>query len=221
MESLPPAARLLLLSLPPCFTRPTFRRAIVLLFAAILTTGRRTTHNLLRTAGILSPCDSSSYCRVLSEASWSRLRLATASTRFVVVHLGTSAPLMLVEDDTVDVHRRKKRFTAKRAIATPSTPAIRTPPIAMATSGSSSPCPSVWPARHGRGLCRCWSCCTRPKKTTLLRADATVHRLPWSGYSCVCCCAGCPSGPWSSWATRATTATSRPTSRNSTAHIWL
>jgi DDE superfamily endonuclease len=110
MDSIPPAARPLLLSLASSFTRPTFRRVVVLLFAALLTTGRRTIHNLLRTAGILAPGDCSSYRRVLSEASWSGLRLAAALTRFVVLHFDTPGPLLLVGDDTVDEHRGKKVY---------------------------------------------------------------------------------------------------------------
>jgi hypothetical protein len=50
MDSIPAAALPLLLHLAPAFTKPTFRRAIVLHFAALLTLGRRTVHNLLRTA---------------------------------------------------------------------------------------------------------------------------------------------------------------------------
>ena len=44
----------LLLALAPAFTQPTFGRFTTLLAAAVLTTGRRTVANLLRTAG-LSP----------------------------------------------------------------------------------------------------------------------------------------------------------------------
>jgi hypothetical protein len=108
MDSIPQAALPLLLQLAPVFTQPTFRRSVVLLFAAILTTGRRTTHNLLRTVGVLAPGDSSSYRRVLSEASWSCLRLAAALVRFVVVHFCPNGPLLLCGDDTVDEHRGKK-----------------------------------------------------------------------------------------------------------------
>src|SRR3954447_26467392 len=68
MDSIPTPALPLLLALAPAFTRPTFRRAVVLVFAAVLTTGRRTIHNLLRTAGVLAPGDGSSYRRVLSPA---------------------------------------------------------------------------------------------------------------------------------------------------------
>ena len=108
MDSIPPVALPLLLHLAPAFTQPTFRRAVVLLFAALLTTGRRTIQNLLRTVGILAPGDSSSYRRVLSEASWWGLRLAAALTRFVVGHFAPAGVLHLVGDDTVDEHRGKK-----------------------------------------------------------------------------------------------------------------
>jgi hypothetical protein len=90
------------------FTEPTFRRAVVLLFAAVLTTGRRTVSNLLRTAGGLARGDPSSYHRVLSQAKWSGLRLAAVLARFVLRHFWPSGPVRLVGDDTVDEHRGKK-----------------------------------------------------------------------------------------------------------------
>lgn len=114
MDSIPAAALPLLLHLAPAFTQPTFRRAVVLLFAALLTLGRRTVHNLLRTAGILAPGDSSSYRRVLSQASWSGLRLAAALTRFVVTHYCPAGVVRLVGDDTVDEHRGKKVYGKAR-----------------------------------------------------------------------------------------------------------
>jgi hypothetical protein len=50
----PPEATLLLLALTPAFTQPTSRRFVTLLAAALLTTGRRTVANVLRTAGPLA-----------------------------------------------------------------------------------------------------------------------------------------------------------------------
>src|SRR5436305_15273360 len=105
MYSIPQAALPLLLHLAPVFTQPTFRRSVVLLFAALLTTGRRTVQNLLRTVGILAPGDSSSYSRVLSEASWSGLRLAAALTRFDVGHFAPQGVQRPAGDDTADEHR--------------------------------------------------------------------------------------------------------------------
>ena len=59
------------------FTRPTWQRFSVLLFAAILTTGSRTLSNLLRTVDRLAPGDPSSYHRVISKRCWSIWRLGT------------------------------------------------------------------------------------------------------------------------------------------------
>lgn len=55
MRSIPPAAEPLIRDLDVAFTHPTYQRFVVLLFAAILTTGRRTVTNLLRTAEALAP----------------------------------------------------------------------------------------------------------------------------------------------------------------------
>jgi hypothetical protein len=104
MPILPDESLALLDSFAPVFTRPTYRRFLVLLGAAILTTGRRTVANLLRTAGSLAPGDPSSYRRVFSQARWSMIRLACALTRPLVALLPEDAPIVLVGDDTVVAH---------------------------------------------------------------------------------------------------------------------
>jgi DDE superfamily endonuclease len=88
----------------PVFTRPTYQRFLVLLGAAIITTGRRTVANLLRTAGALAPGHVSSYRRVFSRARWSLLGLACALTRHVVSLLPAEGPIVLAGDDTVVAH---------------------------------------------------------------------------------------------------------------------
>lgn len=108
MDSIPTLALPLLLQLAPAFTQPTFRRAVVLLFTAVLTTGRRTIHNLLRTAGILAPGDPCSYRRVLSQASWSGLRLTAALLRVLLACCCPDQLLYLAGDDTVVEHRGQK-----------------------------------------------------------------------------------------------------------------
>jgi hypothetical protein len=52
---LPSEAQPLLLALACAFTYPTFHRFTALMAAALLTTGRRTVANLLRTLGPLAP----------------------------------------------------------------------------------------------------------------------------------------------------------------------
>lgn len=92
----------------PAFTPATFARVQLLAVAAILTTGRRTIANLLRTVRHLTQGAPSSYHRVLSQAKWSGLRAAALLVRFLVRHFGANRPLRLVGDDTVCEHRGKK-----------------------------------------------------------------------------------------------------------------
>jgi hypothetical protein len=106
--SIPAPAARLLLPFAPAFTQPTFERACLLLLAALLTTGRRTVANLLRTLGGLARGDPSSYRRVLSAAQWSGLRLAAVVCRLAFVRFGPRAVIPLVADDTVTEHRGKK-----------------------------------------------------------------------------------------------------------------
>jgi hypothetical protein len=98
----------------PIFTRPTFRRFLTLLGAAILTIGRRTVANLLRTAGSLAPGATSSYRRVFSQARWSSIRLACALARRVVDLLPADDPIILVGDDTVFAHPGRHVFGKAR-----------------------------------------------------------------------------------------------------------
>ena len=92
----------------PAFTIATFARAQLLGVAAILTTGRRTLANLLRTVADLTEGDSSSYHRVLSLAQWSALSLAAILTRFLIQHCWPQGRIRLVGDDTVTEHPGKK-----------------------------------------------------------------------------------------------------------------
>jgi hypothetical protein len=86
----------------PVYTQPTYRRFLVLLGAAVLTTGRRTVANLLRT--VLAPGNASSYRRVFSQARWSMMQLACALTRLVLAGLPEGTPIVLAGDDTVIAH---------------------------------------------------------------------------------------------------------------------
>lgn len=101
---LPPEARPLLDAFAPIFTRPTSRRFNLLLVAAILTTGRHTIANLLRTLGRLAPGHRTTYQRVLSRARWSGLQLGCALAGLILARLVPDGPVTLVGDDTVDGH---------------------------------------------------------------------------------------------------------------------
>lgn len=101
---LPPEAQALVSVLAPHFTNPTYQRFSVLLVGALVTTGRRTVANLLRTLCHLAPGHPTDYRRVFSRAPWSGLALGCALMRFVVDHLLPDGPVRLVGDDTVDGH---------------------------------------------------------------------------------------------------------------------
>src|SRR6516165_4649745 len=110
MLILPEFAQPILGLFAPAFYHPTYQRFLVLLLAAVLTTGRRTVSNLLRTAAGLARGDASSFHRVLSQRRWSTLALARILTRFILDHWVPDGPVLLAGDDTVDEHRGAKVY---------------------------------------------------------------------------------------------------------------
>jgi hypothetical protein len=102
---LPTEAASLLAAITPAFTQPTATRFTTLLAGTILTTGRRTIANVLRTLRHLAPGHRTDYQRVLSRAPWSALQLGCALAAFILRHLVPTGPVVLVGDDTVDGHK--------------------------------------------------------------------------------------------------------------------
>jgi len=111
---LPAEAAPLLAALAPAFTHPTFQRFLTLLAAAILTTGRRTIANLLRTLGPLARGHRTAYQRLLSRAPWSGVQLGCALTAFLLQRLLPGGPVFLVGDDTVDGHPGRRVYAKAR-----------------------------------------------------------------------------------------------------------
>ena len=105
MLLIPSFARPVLDQFTPVFFQPTYQRFLVLLVAAILTTGRRTVSNLLRTVPDLAPGDPSSYHRVFSKRRWVALQLARLLAKYILDHYVPDGPVFLAGDDTVDEHR--------------------------------------------------------------------------------------------------------------------
>lgn len=101
---LPPEAHDLIQVLAPHFTSPTYQRFSTLLVGVLLTTGRRTVANLLRTLRHLAPGHRTDYQRVLSRAPWSGLHLGCGLARLLLDRLLPDGPVPLVGDDTVDGH---------------------------------------------------------------------------------------------------------------------
>ncbi len=108
MLLIPSFARPVLDQFAPVFFQPTYQRFLVLLVAAILTTGRRTISNLLRTVRGLDPGHPSSYHRVFSQRRWSSFQLARLLAQFILDHWVPEGPVFLAGDDTVDEHRGAK-----------------------------------------------------------------------------------------------------------------
>src|SRR6516164_7022681 len=106
-DQLPRPARALFDALGGAFRRATALRFGLLLAAALLTVGRHTVANLVRTLGPLVPGDPSSYRRVFSHRRWSSWRLARLLTGWVVEHLLADGPISVAGDDTVGEHRGK------------------------------------------------------------------------------------------------------------------
>ena len=114
MPSLPFEAQPLQDALAPVFHPRTFPRFLTLVGSAILTTGRRTVANLLRTAAPLASGHATTFQRVLSSASWSALKLACGLCRLVVGLIPADQAVTLVGDDTVEAHPGKRVYGKAR-----------------------------------------------------------------------------------------------------------
>jgi DDE superfamily endonuclease len=78
--------------------------------AAVLTTGRRTVTNWLRTAREKAPGHMSSYHRVFSQRRWSAWALARLLLTFLLNHVVPPGPVLLAGDDTVTEHPGPRVF---------------------------------------------------------------------------------------------------------------
>ena len=88
----------------PCFTKPTLLRFTLLAVACILTTGCRTTANLLRTLGRLAPGDPPAYRRVSCRSRRSPWAVGRHLATWVFDHFVPEGVILLAADDTVSEH---------------------------------------------------------------------------------------------------------------------
>ena len=108
MLILPAAAEPLVTAFAPAFTAPTYRRFVLLLVGAIVTSGRRTVSHVLWTVRTLVGGDASSYHRVFCKAQWSLWPLGKALACAVVALVPPGESVLVAGDDTVAGHSGKK-----------------------------------------------------------------------------------------------------------------
>ena len=108
--NIPVCAMPVLTMFRPAFSTPTYHRFCVLALAAVLTTGRRTVTNLLRTVREKAPGHMSAYHRVFSQRRWSAWALARMLITFLLDHVVPPGAVLLAGDDTVTEHPGPKVF---------------------------------------------------------------------------------------------------------------
>jgi hypothetical protein len=86
--------------LQPTFSTPTYHRFLVLMLGALLTTGRQTITNILRTVHPYANGHISSSHRVFSQRRWSAWVLARLLITFLLDHVVPPGPVLLAGDDT-------------------------------------------------------------------------------------------------------------------------
>lgn len=92
------------------FTRPTYQRFVIILLAAIVTTGCRTVLNLLRTVTAMAPGHSCSNHRVFSRRCCSLWRLGRALAHAIVRRWAPQGTVAIAGDDTVAEHKGTKVY---------------------------------------------------------------------------------------------------------------
>lgn len=101
--SLPAAIIVVLAHLEPCFSQPTWRKAVLLLVGTFLARGRRTVATALRLTGHAHDPTFSRFHHVLNRARWVPLAL---SHRLLLVLVATFVPqgasVEIVVDETLE-----------------------------------------------------------------------------------------------------------------------
>jgi len=94
----------------PAVSTPPYHWFCLLVRAAVLTTGRRTVTNVLRTGRGKTPGPMSADHRVCSQRRWSAWGLARRLITCLLDHVVPPGPVLLAGDDTVTAHRGPRVF---------------------------------------------------------------------------------------------------------------
>src|SRR5438094_10162692 len=114
MLFMPSVAQPLLQTFATTLTRPTFQRWVLLVVGAVLTPGRRTVTNVLRTVSHLLVGPSSSYPRVFSQRRGSAWSLSRPLPWLLLPSWVPTGPVRVVGDDTVEEHPGRPVFGKAR-----------------------------------------------------------------------------------------------------------
>jgi hypothetical protein len=115
MLQLPPEFYHQISAFADAFTKPTWKKARLLLIGAILCPGSRTICNVLRAVGLKDEKKFDKYHAVLYRARWSALKLASVLLRLLVdTFVRADEALVFGIDETIE--RRWGRLIAKRGI---------------------------------------------------------------------------------------------------------
>ncbi len=99
----------LLASFAPAFTRPTFEKAKVLIYGAILAPGKRTVSSALRVLGLEQEGNFGKYHRVFNQAHYSPMRLSRILLGLLLLwFVPTRARLIVLADETLERRAGKK-----------------------------------------------------------------------------------------------------------------
>ena len=110
MFRMPKAAEPLISAFSIAFTRPTFKRAVVLMLGAILSLRHRTVAGMLRAVGPLAQGHWSDFHRVLCRRVWSMWPLAKVLAHLVVELIPPDQPVVCAVDDTNPQHKGKRVY---------------------------------------------------------------------------------------------------------------
>jgi DDE superfamily endonuclease len=85
-----------------CFTRPTWRNALVLLAGAVLAPGRRTVSSALSVMGLRRSPSFTNFHRVLNRGRWSSRAVARRLFELLVAALVPDGPIVVAIDETLE-----------------------------------------------------------------------------------------------------------------------
>lgn len=112
MDSLSRNILSVLLPFSVLFSKPSWKKALVLLLGTLLCTGKRTVCSALRAMGLEREAGFSKYHHLLNRTEWSSLKAARILFFMLLAFIPANHPLVLLVDETLE-RRRGKQIKAK------------------------------------------------------------------------------------------------------------